>query len=80
MTAGCASFAAECVVTFEATLDSLALQPDGPTSVRLMDVRFVSARPRREGEHFLSRPPVRLDGPRPVRRLDTIPRLVESAE
>jgi len=82
MAGACAAFAAECVVTFEGTLDSLSLNPDGPTSVRLADVRFVSARVRRDGEFFLSRPPVRLDGPRPSRRLDVaqIPVVIEQVE
>jgi hypothetical protein len=73
LTTECAPFAAECVVTLEATLEELALRADAPTHVTLVEAHVVSVRARRDGEYFLSRPPARFDGPRPSHPLGSIP-------
>ncbi|MDQ3034035.1 MAG: hypothetical protein M3Y87_16590, partial [Myxococcota bacterium] len=52
----CAAYGSECVVTVEGTLDDLGFSVGAPTSIAIVDAAFVSARARRDGEHFLSRP------------------------
>jgi hypothetical protein len=55
-TTACEAHGAECVVTLEATLSDLVFELGAPTAVELTDAHFLSARRRRDGEHFLSRP------------------------
>lgn len=52
----CEAHAPECVVTFEATLSDLVLEPGSATRFTLTDARFLEARRRADAEHFLSRP------------------------
>jgi hypothetical protein len=58
----CAPHAATCVVTFEATLESFTFSIDEPTTLTLAHPTLVAARAIREGEHFLSRPPLTARG------------------
>lgn len=55
MTEACAEHALECVITYEGTL-ALTFEPGTPAGMSLFEVRFVSARRRRDDEHYLSRP------------------------
>lgn len=54
----CAPFAETCVVTMEATLDRFTFAIDEPTTLTLAQPTIVETRDLREGEYFMSRPPL----------------------
>lgn len=77
----CAPHTGGCVFTFEGTLETLELSLAAPTSMHLSEAHVVSARPLREGEYYLSRPPIVFDhGAGPLHPLRTLARAAASAE
>ena len=54
----CAAFAGTCVVTMEATLETFTFTIDEPTTLTLSQPTILETRDIREGEYFLSRPPL----------------------
>ncbi len=54
----CASFGGTCVVTLEATLERFTFAIDEPTTLTLSQPTVIDARNIREGEYFMSRPPL----------------------